>query len=88
VATVEQLVAEARQLREAGLTVSIATAGEQRQRFHDVAAIIYYLRVVPWAVPEYRFEGCAGRLRELHETAGAWPATVRQRRFLVVAAKR
>jgi SAM-dependent methyltransferase len=77
-----------RQLREAGLTVLVATAGEQRQRFHDVAAIIYYLRVVPWAVPEYSFEACAGRLRELHETAGAWPATVRQRRFLVVAAKR
>jgi SAM-dependent methyltransferase len=76
-----------RQLRDAGLTVAVATAGEQRQRFYDVAAIIYYLRVVPWAVPEYSFEGYAGRLRELHETAGAWPAIVRQRRFLVVAAK-
>jgi SAM-dependent methyltransferase len=76
-----------RQLRDAGLTVMVATAGEERQRFRDVAGIIYYLRVVSWAVPEYSFDEYAGRLRELHETAGAWPVTVRQRRFLVVAAK-
>jgi hypothetical protein len=75
------------QLREAGLTVPVATAGEERQRFHDVAGIIYYLRVISWAVPEYSLDECAGRLRELHETAGVWPVTNRQRRFLVVAAK-
>jgi len=76
-----------RQLRDAGLTVSVATAGEERQHFRDVAGIIYYLRVISWAIPEYSFEEYAGRLRELHETTEAWPATVRQRRFLVVAAK-
>jgi hypothetical protein len=76
-----------RQLQEAGLAVQIAQAAEERQYFHDVAGVIYYLRVIPWAVPEYSFEGYAGRLRELHETAEAWPATVRQRRFLVAAAK-
>ena len=76
-----------RQLRDAGLTVSVATAGEERQHFRDVAGIIYYLRVISWAIPEYSFEEYAGRLRELHETTEAWSATVRQRRFLVVAAK-
>jgi hypothetical protein len=76
-----------RQLRDARLTVQVATAGEERQRFHDVAGIIYYLRVIPWAVPEYTLDRCAARLRELHETPGAWPVTNRQRRFLVVAAK-
>jgi len=76
-----------RQLHEAGLTVLVATAGEQRQRYHDVAAIIYYLRVVSWAVPGYTLDRCANRLRELHQTPGAWPVTVRQRRFLVIAAK-
>jgi SAM-dependent methyltransferase len=76
-----------RQLGDAGLTVQGARAGEERQHFHDVAGIIYYLRVISWAVPEYSFEAYAGRLRELHETAGAWPVTVRQHRFLVVAAK-
>jgi hypothetical protein len=38
-------------------------------------------------VPEFTVERFAGRLRELHGTPAAWPVTVRQRRFLVVAAK-
>jgi SAM-dependent methyltransferase len=77
-----------RQLREAGLTVAVALAGEERQRFHDVAGIIYYLRVICWAVPEYSLAECAGRLRVLHDTADAWPVTIRQQRFLVVAGKK
>ena len=76
-----------RQLSDAGLTVHRAVAGEQLDRFADVAAIIYYLRLVSWAVPEFTVERFAGRLRELHDTPGAWPVTVRQRRFLVVATK-
>ena len=76
-----------RQLREAGLTVHRAVAGEQLDRFADVAAIIYYLRLVSWAVPEFTVERFAGRLRELHDTPSAWPVTVHQRRFLVVATK-
>jgi len=77
-----------RQLSGAGLTVQVARSGEEREHFRDVAAIIYYLRVVSWAIPEYSLDRCAGRLRELHETPGTWPVTIRQRRFLVVAAKR
>jgi len=76
-----------RQLREAGLTVRRAEAGEELEQFADVAAIIYYLRLVVWAVPGFTVERFAGRLRELHDTAAAWPVTVRQRRFLVVATK-
>jgi SAM-dependent methyltransferase len=76
-----------RQLRGAGLTVRHAVAGEEQERFADVAAIIYYLRLVSWAVPEFTVERFADRLRELHDTPGAWPVTVSQRRFLVVAAK-
>lgn len=77
-----------RQLRDAGLSVLVARAGEERQHFRDMAGIIYYLRVISWAVPECSFERYAGRLRKLHETEEAWPVTVRQRRFLVIAAKR
>ena len=76
-----------RQLRDAGLSVHRAVAGEQLDRFADVAAIVYYLRLVTWAVPEFTLERFAGRLRELHDTPGAWPVIVRQRRFLVVATK-
>jgi SAM-dependent methyltransferase len=76
-----------RQLRDAGLTLARAVAGEQLDRFADVASIIYYLRLVTWAVPGFSVERFAGRLRELHDTPAAWPVTVRQRRFLVVATK-
>jgi hypothetical protein len=62
-------------------------AGEQLDRLADVAAIIYYLRLVSWAVPGFTVERFAGRLRELHDTPSAWPVTVHQRRFLVVATK-
>jgi SAM-dependent methyltransferase len=74
-----------RQLRAAGLSVQRTAAGEERELFHDVAGVIYYLRVVSWAVPEYRFDRFAGRLRELHETPGAWPVLYRQRQFLLIA---
>lgn len=43
--------------------------------------------MVSWAVPGFTVDRFAGRLRVLHETPGAWPVSVRQRRFLVVAAK-
>ena len=76
-----------RQLRDGGLTVHRAVAGEQLDRLADVAAIIYYLRLVSWAVPGFTVERFAERLRELHDTPAAWPVTVRQRRFLVVATK-
>jgi hypothetical protein len=76
-----------RQLRDAGLTVRQAMAGEELERFNDVAAIIYYLRAVSWAVPEFTLDRFEGRLRELHATPGAWPVVIRQPRFLVIATK-
>lgn len=76
-----------RQLLGAGLELRRAIAGEELQQFADVAAIIYYLRLVGFAVPEFTLERFAARLRQLHDTPAAWPVTVRQRRFLAVAAK-
>lgn len=76
-----------RQVEEAGLAVQAAVRGEERQEFHDVGAVVYYLRVVPWAVPGYSLEACEGALRAAHDEPGRWPAVVRQRRFLLVAAK-
>jgi hypothetical protein len=52
-----------------------------------VAAVIYYLRVVSWAIPEFRLEECMPRLRAAHERPEAWPAILRERRFLLVAGK-
>jgi hypothetical protein len=76
-----------RQVEDAGLHVLAAVRGEERLEFNDVGATVYYLRVVCWAVPQYTFDSCEQRLRELHEKPHMWPVLVRHRRFLLVAAK-
>lgn len=76
-----------RQLQEAGLTTESAMTGEERHLFRDIAGIIYYLRTVSWAIPEFSSDAFAGQLRELHQDAAAWPAAIRLRRFLVVATR-
>jgi SAM-dependent methyltransferase len=75
------------QVRDAGLIVQAAVRGEERHQLRDVGALVYYLRVVSWAVPEYSLDRCRLALRAAHETPGLWPALFRQRLFLLVAAK-
>jgi len=48
---------------------------------------VYYLRVVGWAIPEFNLDACAPALRTAHDAARIWPVLVRQRCFLLVAAK-
>ena len=76
-----------RQLRDAGLTVQAAVRGAERHELRDVGALVYYLRVVGWAIPEYSLEACKSALRAAHQTPGIWPVPFRQRHFLVVATK-
>jgi len=75
------------QAERAGLVVVGAVRGEEREEFHDIAAVVYYLRVVSWAIPEFSLEACSARLRAAHDSRQLWPVVVRQRRFLLVAAK-
>jgi len=76
-----------RQVQDAGLAVETAVSGEQRLEFHDVAAVVYYLRVVSWAIPHYSLDACAARLRAAHDTPQMWPVAVRQPHFLLIATK-
>jgi len=76
-----------RQAEDAGLIVETAVHGEERHDFRDVGAVVYYLRAVSWAIPEFSLDACAGQLRAAHETPEIWPVPVRQRRFMLVAAK-
>ena len=75
------------QVQDAGLAVETAVCGEQRLEFHDIAAVVYYLRVVSWAIPHYNLDACAARLRAAHDTPQMWPVPVLQRHFLLVATK-
>jgi SAM-dependent methyltransferase len=75
------------QVRDAGLIVQAAVRGEERHELRDVGALVYYLRVVSWAVPEYSLDRCRTALRAAYERPELWPAPFRQRLFLLVAAK-
>ncbi len=75
------------QVTEAGLRVVTAIAGEEVQHFNDVAAVIYYLRVISWAIPGYSLATHRGRLRAAWADRDRWPVTNLQRRFLLVAVR-
>ncbi len=76
-----------RQVTDAGLSVQEAVSGAERIQFNDIAGIVYYLRVVSWAIPGYDLDEYRGRLRALYEDRSAWPVTANQRMFLLVAVK-
>jgi SAM-dependent methyltransferase len=75
------------QLQDAGLHVETAVRGEERHDFYDIGAVVYYLSVVSWAIPEFSLDACAQQLRAAHDTPEIWPIPVRERRFLMIAAK-
>jgi SAM-dependent methyltransferase len=75
------------QVEQAGLIIEKTSAGEERQHFHDVGAVVYYLRVVSWAVPEFSLGAFRDQLHAAWRTPTLWPFTVRLRRFLLIAAK-
>ncbi len=74
-----------RQVADAGLREVTAIAGEEVEHFNDVAAVIYYLRVISWAIPGYSLPAYRERLRAAWADRGRWPVINRQRRFLLVA---
>lgn len=54
--------------------------------FHDIGAVVYFLRLVPWIVPDFDVDGFATELRALHdriERDGSFETS--SSRFLVVA---
>jgi SAM-dependent methyltransferase len=77
----------ASQLTDGGLLIVTTAAGQAHRYFDHVGAVIYYLKIVSWAIADYRLDEFLPRLREAWRTTGAWPWLMRERRFLVVAAK-
>jgi SAM-dependent methyltransferase len=72
----------------AGLAVVDLRRESLRMEFFDIAAVIYFLRKVPWTVPGYTTEQYMDRLRELHiriESDG--PFVAHSERFLIEAKK-
>ncbi|GAA2064718.1 class I SAM-dependent methyltransferase [Streptomyces albiaxialis] len=59
--------AESAGARAAGLDVVDVRSERLRMEFHDIGAVVYFLRKVIWMVPGFTTEAYAVRLRELHE---------------------
>jgi len=56
-----------RQVEHAGMRVDEAAEATQQYTFHDVGALAWFLRMVPWAVPDFSIERFRGQLELLHE---------------------
>ncbi|MFG2119346.1 class I SAM-dependent methyltransferase [Streptomyces sp. NPDC048710] len=52
---------------EAGLEVVDLRAERLRMEFHDIAAVVHFLRKVVWMVPGFTVEAYEPQLRSLHE---------------------
>ncbi|MEU5869401.1 methyltransferase domain-containing protein [Nonomuraea sp. NPDC047529] len=73
-------------LAEAGLTVTWSAQARVRTVFHDVGALVLFLRMVPWQVPGFDAVRYGHRLRALHERmADGRPLTAYAHRFALLA---
>jgi SAM-dependent methyltransferase len=75
----------ASQVEAAGLRVRASDQGERITSFHDVGALAWYLKAVPWTVPGFTIEAFRQPLRRLHESE--WPLEVRLYSFWLAAEK-
>ncbi|WP_433513051.1 methyltransferase domain-containing protein [Nonomuraea sp. CA-143628] len=73
-------------LRDAGLRVLDAREEMVDYVFHDIGAVVFQLRAVPWQVRDFDLNRYDQRLRALHERICAQGAfTARDHRFLIEA---
>ena len=67
---------------DAGLVVDVAQEWSGAMEFVDVEALVTYLGLVPWDVPDFRVDDHA---EQLHRLAAQVPIRVTQRRFRIYA---
>lgn len=69
----------------AGLEVVDLRTARLRTEFHDVGAVIYFLRKVIWMVPGFTVAAYLPQLRALHERLADGPFVAHTTRFLIEA---
>ncbi len=79
----------ARALAEAaGLAIVDLREARLRTVFHDVGAVIYFLRKVIWTVPDFSVDRYRDRLEDLHrQMTTHGPFVTHSQRFLIEASK-
>ena len=76
----------ARGAEHAGLVVVDLQRASLRTVFHDVAAVTYFLRKVPWIVPGFTVDRYRARLAALHDRIQRdGPFVDHAQRFLIEA---
>ncbi|OKH99721.1 methyltransferase type 11 [Streptomyces sp. CB02923] len=79
---------ESRDAVAAGLEIAGLRAESLRTEFHDIGAVIYFLRKVIWMVPGFTVDRYRDRLRELDAKMRAeGPFVAHSTRFLIEARK-
>ncbi|QTC42655.1 methyltransferase domain-containing protein [Bacillus sp. V3] len=56
------------ELRREGFDVFECKEEEPYQRFYDIGALVYYLKAIPWQVPDFSIERYKDALYSIHET--------------------
>lgn len=76
------------QLERAGFTILDAREAHPAYAFHDIGAVVYQLRMVPWQIPDFNIDRYDQQLRQLDNTIRRdGPFTTHNHRFLIRAAK-
>ena len=76
------------QLRAAGFEQILGREQIHLILFRDIGAVVYYLRTVPWQVPDFTVSKHLESLREIHQKIEiGGPLKIRAHHFLVEAAK-
>ena len=76
------------QLQAVGFEMLDAREQFTHVRFHDVGAIVYFLKAAPWQAPDFATAKFRNRLAELHaQIENAGPIAIRAHHFLIEAAK-
>ncbi|MFE6779263.1 class I SAM-dependent methyltransferase [Streptomyces sp. NPDC057702] len=74
------------ELTSAGFTVTWQDEARLPAAFHDVGALVLFLRITPWHVPDFTVERYDAPLRALHAALSAGePLPARCHRFALVA---
>jgi hypothetical protein len=74
-----------RQLEVARWAVEDVREEHLTMRFSDIAALIGYIRAIPWAYPDLDWASAEPRLRQLHERSESNPIEAVSHRFLLLA---
>ncbi|MBY9002043.1 MAG: SAM-dependent methyltransferase [Candidatus Heimdallarchaeota archaeon] len=77
-----------KELESAGFTIIEKLAGIQLTRFFDIGAVVFYLKIVPWAISDFSIEKYKDKLFAIHEKiVNEGFIEVKNPRFMIVAKK-